>query len=95
MTPQRFELTGVGEIYAGTEMLRRTRYHLEISTDPLAESGEPRIEGTVDIAGMGEAIVLAGAQGLTLRLEDGRQLSFTLASTVGRIRAHGGIQPAG
>jgi hypothetical protein len=89
------ELSGIGEVYAGTELLRRTRYHLEVSTRTGAEGAEPRIEGTVDIAGMGEAVVLAGAQELTLRLEDGRRLAFTLTSTTGRIRVHGGFQAAG
>ena len=88
------ELNGSGEVYAGTELVRRTRYHLEISPGT-ADGEDPRIEGTVDISGMGEAVVLAGAQALTLRLEDGRRLSFTLASTTGRIRVHGGLQPAG
>jgi hypothetical protein len=88
------ELSGIGEVHARGELLRRTRYHLEVSTG--TEGGdEPRIEGTVDISGMGEAVVLAGPQELTLRLEDGRTLSFTLASTTGRIRVHGGFQTAG
>ncbi len=43
---------------------------------------------------MGEAAVLAGPEKLTLKLEDGRRLMFTLTSTSGRIRAYGGLDPA-
>ena len=89
------ELSGIGEVYAGGALLRRTRYHLEITSGMGADGAEPRIEGTLDIAGMGEAVVLAGAKRLTLRLEDGRTLSFSLASATGRITVHGGFQTAG
>lgn len=79
-------LAGTGDVYAGSELLRTTRYRLEIAT---SASAAPLIEGTIDITGMAEATVLAGAPQLTLRLEDGRTLPFTLLNTSGRIRASG------
>jgi hypothetical protein len=36
-------------------------------------------------------VVLAGARDLTLRLEDGRRLAFTLTSSSGRIQVQGGF----
>ena len=84
-------LTGTGDVYAGAELLRTTRYRLEIA--PPSPSA-PLIEGTIDITGMAEAVVLAGAAQLTLRLEDGRLLPFTLMNTSGRIRASGFTPPA-
>jgi hypothetical protein len=36
-------------------------------------------------------VVLAGAENLTLRLEDGRTVPFTLESTQGRIRVQGDL----
>ena len=51
------------------------------------DTGGPlHLEGTIDITGMGEAVVLAGPRELTLELEDGRRLPFTLTSTTGRIQ---------
>jgi hypothetical protein len=82
-------LTGVGDVYAGDQLLRRTHYRLEVSQDEDrgAESQRPAaIEGSIDITGMGEAVVLAGARDLTLCLEDGRRLPVTLVSTAGRIK---------
>jgi hypothetical protein len=89
-------LKGVGEIYAGDRLLRSTTYRLEVSSElPAPVSAMSTIvEGHIDINGMPEAVVLAGADDLTLRLEDGRTLPFTLGSTMGRIRIPGGLPPA-
>jgi hypothetical protein len=90
-------LTGVGDVYAGDQLLRHTTYRLEISSALAATpgGGAPTVvEGTIDITGMGEAVVLAGAQQLTLRLEDGRTLQFRLLSSAGRIQVLGGLQPS-
>ena len=56
--------------------------------------GAPTIIGSIDITGMGEAVVFAGPERLMLKLEDGRRLMFTLSSTTGRIRADGIIEGA-
>ncbi|HVH58642.1 MAG TPA: hypothetical protein VM791_20415 [Vicinamibacterales bacterium] len=97
MERQKLEvLEGVGEIYAGDRLLRTTTYHIEVSTQrsPPISSDETVVEGTIDINGMPEAVVLAGADDLTLRLEDGRTVPFTLGSTLGRIRIQGGLPPS-
>jgi hypothetical protein len=81
-------LTGVGDVYAGDQLLRRTRYRVEVASDE-GPGGPPRpaaIEGSIDITGISEAVVLAGARELTLHLEDGRRLPVMLVSTSGRIR---------
>ena len=84
------ELRGEGEIYAGDRLLRRTRYRLSISEgDASSASG---IEGTIELATEGEAIVLARVEQLTLLLDDGRYLAFSLANPNGRIHAHGGLE---
>ena len=85
-------LTGTGEVFSGTELLRHTRYRLEVAASGSAP-GAPPIKGTIEIQGMGEAVVLAGAPDLTLRLEDGRLLPFTLASSGGHIHARGFASP--
>lgn len=84
-------LSGVGEIYAGDRLLRNTAYRLEISSELPApvSSIASVVEGSIDITGMPEALVLAGADNLTLRLEDGRTVPFTLGSSLGRINVHG------
>ena len=83
-------LTGEGEIYAGDRLLRRTTYRLSIAEgDPL---GSSKIEGTIAIATEGEAIVLTRADRLTLLMDDGRYLSFSVTSPTGRIQAHGGLE---
>jgi hypothetical protein len=84
-------LVGIGEIYAGDVLLRRTRYDLSLWTDDLpssaAGSGAATVhaEGHVDITGIGEALVLAGPDQLTLRLEDGQRLRFRLTGSGGGI----------
>jgi len=93
MARQTEVLDGRGEIYAGDRLLRSTTYHLEVSSEPppAVSSASGAVEGTIDINGMPEAVVLAGAENLTLRLEDGRTVPFTLESTQGRIRVQGGL----
>ena len=84
------ELSGEGEIYAGDRLVRRTRYRLSISAgDASHVSG---IEGTIELATESEASVLARVEQLTLLLDDGRYLAFSLAGPDGRIRAHEGLQ---
>jgi hypothetical protein len=76
--------TGVGEVYAGDVLLRRTRYELELwSDDP--DDGQVHVDGHIDITGLGEAVVLAGPEQLTLRLPDGRRLAFKLTGSGGGI----------
>jgi len=89
-------LSGVGEIYAGEALLRSTPYQLSVfrDDDPGAEGGALKIDGHIDITGIAEAVVLAGPQALTLRLEDGRQLQFALTDTGGKIIGKTGLQPA-
>ena len=89
-------LTGEGDVYAGDQLLRRTTYRLEVSSALAAAGGSAptAIEGTIDITGIGEAVVLAGAQQLTLRLDDGRRLEFRLMSSAGWIQVQGGFQPS-
>jgi len=88
-------LTGIGEVYAGDQLLRSVRYELTVpSGAAVGTPGAATITGSIDITGMGEAAVLAGAERLTLKLADGRRLMFTLSSTSGRIRSAGIIENA-
>ncbi len=89
-------LSGVGEIHAGGLLLRSTSYHLEIwgeDTDA-GHLAHPAIEGHIDITGIDEALVLAGPATLTLRLEDGRHLPFSMIDTGGKIVGRGFVQAA-
>ena len=83
------ELRGEGEIYAGDRLVRRTRYRLSVSDGDASRAS--RIEGTIELATESEAIVLARVEQLTLLLDDGRYLTFSLAGPDGRIRVHGGL----
>lgn len=89
-------LTGVGEVYADGVLLRSTSYQLSVfqDDDPPVEGSAVTIDGHIEITGMAEAIVLAGPQSLTLRLEDGRQLQFALTNTGGHIIGKTGLQSA-
>jgi len=78
-------LQGFGDVYAGHVLLRRTQYDLKLWTDA-------QVDGHIDITGISEALVLAGADQLTLRLQDGRRLRFTLTDTGGAILAREGFQ---
>ena len=89
-------LTGTGRIYADGRLLRTTPYHLSVWSEgesPVGSRPEPTvIDGTIDITGIGEAIVLAGPDALTLLLEDGRCLPFVLVGTSGRVVGRGALQ---
>jgi hypothetical protein len=90
------ELSGIGEVSAGGVVLRSTPYSLEVWGED-TEAGQlahPSIEGHIDITGIGEAIVLAGPSALTLKLEDGRHLPFTITDTGGKIVGRGFIEAA-
>ena len=83
-------LQGMGAVHAGEHFLRRTHYDLTVwSPDDSSGGGTShegsRIEGHIEITGIGEAVVLAGAETLTLTLEDGRRLAFQLTSSTGGI----------
>ena len=83
-------LNGEGEIYAGGRLLRRTTYRLRVVDGDAP--GTRRVEGDIAIATEGEAIILMRAEMLTLLMDDGRYLSFSLASPNGVIEAHGGLE---
>jgi hypothetical protein len=83
-------LRGVGAIHAGDRLLRVTRYDLSVwSDDKTSESGtttaDTQIDGHIEITGIGEAVVLAGPDMLTLTVEDGRRLTFRLTGSGGGI----------
>ena len=83
-------ISGEGEIYAGGRLLRRTTYRLNIVDGDAP--GSTRIEGDIAIATEGEGIILMRAEVLTLLMDDGRYLTFSMVSPTGTIRAHGGIE---
>lgn len=84
-------VTGIGSVRAGNHTLRATQYRLSfwVHDDLPPQSSEakaaPTVEGRIDISGIGEAAVLAGVDGLTLTLADGREVSFRINSTAGDI----------
>jgi hypothetical protein len=89
-------MRGVGAIHAGELLLRATAYELSLWSDddlPRAADEVARsiatIDGHIDITGIGEAVVLAGPDTLTLTLEDGRRLAFQLTSSGGGIVGRG------
>ena len=90
-------VNGNGDVYAGDVLLRRTHYDLTFWTDvPPGDdiaSGNVQVDGHIDLTGMGEALVLAGADQLTLHLQDGRRLPFALTGTGGAIVARGRLTP--
>ena len=93
-------LTGVGDIFTGDRMLRTTSYQLSVwAKHDTPGEGDDRqavgsIEGHIQIDGISEAVVLAGAESLTLKLQDGRRLPFALLDTGGRIVSRGNLEPA-
>ena len=84
-------LKGVGKVYAGGQLLRTTPYDLEVWQGE-GQDSSPHVEGHIDVTGIGEAVVLAGPDVLTLHLEDGRQLAFKLTASTGHIVGRGGLQ---
>ena len=92
MSKRRVEsLKGVGQIYAGGQLLRTTPYDLEVWQLDGPEN-PVHVEGHIDVTGLGEAVVLAGPEVLTLQLEDGRRLAFTLTGSTGHIVGRGGLE---
>ena len=93
-------LTGTGSIFTGDHKLRETPYRLSIwAKHDQPRDGDDRnavgaIDGHIEIDGMSEAVVLAGAEALTLKLQDGRRLSFAILDTGGRIVGRGNLEPA-
>jgi len=88
------ELKGTGKVFSGDQLLRITNYRLYVwREEEAAAAADPRadvaIDGQIDISDIGEAIVLAGPDSLTLQLEDGRSLPFALTSTRGRLVGRG------
>ena len=89
-------LNGVGVIHVGEVPLRTTSYTLSVwshdeqnrstASDPRATV---RIDGHIDISGVGEAVVLAGPDNLTLTLADGRRIAFELTGSAGAIAGRG------
>jgi hypothetical protein len=94
MAKQTKVLQGIGEIFAGDRLIRRTTYRLEVSCDAIAP-GAPLtiVEASIDISTTPEAFVLARAGTLTLCLEDGRSVPFTFDRLRGRIVVHGELPP--
>jgi hypothetical protein len=85
-------LNGVGNLYAGDQLLRTVSYELSQWADDQAsaQGGEvTAIEGHIDITGIGEAVVLAGPDNLTLELQDRRRLAIRLTSTGGGVEGRG------
>ena len=87
------ELKGVGKVYSGDQLLRITNYRLYVWREEAAtadaRADDEAIDGQIDVSDIGEAIVLAGPDTLTLQLEDGRSLPFALTSTRGRVVGRG------
>jgi hypothetical protein len=89
------ELKGTGKVYSGDLLLRVTNYRLYVwrEEETAAEARDNvAIDGQIDISDIGEAIVLAGPDSLTLQLEDGRSLPFALTSTRGRLVGRGALR---
>jgi hypothetical protein len=76
-------------------LLRTTRYELSLWSGDRQPGPEGNLEavasidGSIDIAGIAEAVVLAGPGALVLTLEDGRRLAFELTGTGGHIVGRG------
>jgi hypothetical protein len=92
------ELKGTGKVYSGDRLLRVTNYRLyvwrEVEGPAAGERQDEAIDGQIDISDIGEAVVLAGPDSLTLQLEDGRSLPFALTSTRGRLVGRGTLRPS-
>jgi len=92
------ELKGTGKVYSGDRLLRVTNYRLYVWREDEGPAAEARqdeaVDGQIDISDIGEAVVLAGPDSLTLQLEDGRSLPFALTSTRGRLVGRGTLRPS-
>jgi hypothetical protein len=85
-------VSGVGEVQAGHLTIRAARYDLSswAHDEPgvAAATTGATVDGHIDITGIAEAAVLAGADTLTLTLADGRRIAFRLKSSGGAIAGH-------
>ena len=86
------ECSGVGDLERRGEILRRVRYRIA-RYQGFAPTGMPvpgihRVEGALDVEDSNVSADLIG-EPLTLRLEDGRAIAITIASTDGRVLAEG------
>lgn len=93
MTKPTRILRGIGEVFAGDRLIRHTEYRLELAAEPSADAAATIVEASIDVSGTPEAFVLSRADHLTLYLEDGRSVPFTLESPRGRIAVHGELPP--
>lgn len=93
MTKPTRVLHGIGEVFVGDRLIRHTEYRLEVAAEPSADTAATIVEASIDVSGTPEAFVLSRAGHLTLCLEDGRSVPFTLASPRGRIVVHGELPP--
>jgi hypothetical protein len=89
-------LRGIGILYAGGQVLRTVPYELSLwseDPEPTAEAVATvtAIDGQLDLAGIGEAVVLAGPAWLTLELEDGRRLAVKLTNRAGGFESKGWV----
>ena|SRR5688572_30611355 len=87
------ECSGDGELMDRDVVLGQVHYALSRYQGMLEGSGMPvpglhRLEGSIDFRVPSDCTHLLGAS-LTLRLEDGRTLSVTLADRTGRILTEG------
>ena len=87
------ETSGVGELRRNQDLLRPVRYRISRYQGMMEGSGLPvpglhRIEGTIDFDPARDSADWIGAA-LSLKLEDGRVLGITLASSDGRVLAEG------
>jgi len=86
------ECIGVGDLERKGDVLQRVRYRIS-RYQGFAPTGMPvpgvhRVEGSIEVGSAGASSDLVG-EPLTLRLEDGRAIAITLASTDGSILAEG------
>ena len=89
-------LRGVGSLYVGGQLLRTAAYEVSLWSDvsePAVADVETvtAIDGRLDLAGTGEAVVLAGPAWLTLELEDHRRLAIKLTSIAGEFESKGWV----
>lgn len=86
------ECTGVGRVEVGNDAFAGIRYAVKrfqaVMPSGLPVPGLHRIEGTVLLEDIPERDKLVDSA-LTLRMEDGRSLRLTLASSDGRVLAEG------
>lgn len=96
MAQARFKLveecTGTGDLIRNGSVLGRVQYRIDRYQGMLEGSGMPipglhRLEGSLQAEG--GALPAGAGDAVTLRLEDGRTVSLTLADGEGRVLAEG------